>query len=609
LAQRKPVQIGQELKELMDKADACAKANGSDCATLYREIIRRGRDMDDHSFQDYLYYKLALFYYRTGLQDSAIYHLRIAKEIATNQNDTASLADVYNVLGTAHYELGKVDSAIYCFIESSKRLEMMGDSVYLAYTLANIGLTLGEVLNNEESLKYLLQAYDILKALNAGGFTNVVMANISLAHYHLGDMESARTWALETIEFMGDELASEAAVIAYYTLAMAHLEDVTAAQSYAQKAVDIAISNNIRSKTAADAMDVYAGVLMATGAHSEALKLATQAISIHREWMNPMGLSRSLRHAAKASMHVGAYESSAAYWEEYAQIQDTLLSESGRKLINELNVQYETEKKEKALAEGKLLIANQQARIRLILILGMGLLLLGLSLWWGWQRNQKLKLAAIQKEKEIEILKAWVMGEEQERNRVSKELHDGVASLIAAALANLRVIHQLPPEKIVLQQAKLEGILEKTHFETRRIAHNLLPLTLENEGLMAAVAEFVQIAQAFGGVQVNMRIDAKSTLLLDKPGQLVVYRIIQELVQNALKHAKASEIKVELLQVERDLKVLVSDNGIGVNSQQNVAGQGFQTIKDRIKAMGADIRMDETAPSGLAVELLIHEAF
>jgi len=609
MAQRRPVQLDSELKQMMDQADLCVRNKEGGCDELFHAVILKGKGMKDMDDLDYLYYKLGLYFYRIGMQDSAIYNLRVAKDIASQQRDTASLADIFNVMGTAHYEIGKIDTAIFYFIESSRKLEQLGDSIYLAYTFANIGLTLGEVLNNEESLKYLLRAHEILEQLNAGEFTSVVMANIALAYFHVADNSSAIEWSRKTLDFLGDNNQNESGVITYYTLALATVDNKEASTGFAEKSVSIALENDIRSRIAADAMDVYVGTLIANASYTEALQIAQRSISIHRELENPLGLSRSLRYGAQAALKSGAFQTSALYWEEHAYLSDTLLSESGRKIINELSVQYETEKKEKEIAQGQVEIARQQGRIRMILFIFLGLFIIGLTLWWSWLRNQKLKLASLQKEKEIDVLKAWMLGEEQERNRISKELHDGVASMISAALANLRVLSKLPDDKLEIQHAKLEGILEKTHLETRRIAHNLLPLTLENEGLIAAVEEFVHIAQAIGGTQVSIRMDIQSKLLLDKPAQLVVYRIIQELVQNALKHSNASEIKVDLLQIHNDLKVMVRDNGTGLNSQDGSGNQGFQTIKDRLEAMGADMKMDENAEAGLSVELLIHDAF
>ena len=159
--------------------------------------------------------------------------------------------------------------------------------------------------------------------------------------------------------------------------------------------------------------------------------------------------------------------------------------------IYELNTRYETEKKEKQIAEQDLKIQKQRANL-LYAILGGAL---AISLLGGYflynRKTQKLHLQKLQKEKENAILNSFIQGEERERNRISYELHDGVAAMLGAAKMNLETIPHLPYEKQHAQLIKAQNIIENTHSDVRHIAHNLLPTVLENEGIIKATHHFV----------------------------------------------------------------------------------------------------------------------
>lgn len=606
MAQPRPVKVDPAIKALMNEADACVKAKGDNCLDLFRDMLAAYHKMPPGDYEDYLHYKLGRAYYFYGMQDSALVSYQRAGSIAEAQKDEPMLADILNAQGTAHYMQGKTEEAITYFIASAQSLERQGDSAHAAYTYVNIGLTLGELESNDESLKYLLRAFKILDAFGETQYMPVVAANIGISYYHLGDLSKATDWARRALGMPDDTVEKSAYPIAYYTLALTHREQPDKALDYARQAVRIADQNSLRSYLYADALVVYAELLSEQGQHSEALRRAELAITIYIEQSTPVGLNRAYRTAAQAAGALGSHARAAQYWGQYAVINDSLQAVANRQIVNELSLQFETEKKDRELAERQLLIARQSARINTIKTIALGVLALLAALWFFYHQTQKLRLAALRQSKELEVLNALMLGEEKERNRMSKELHDGAASLISAALLHLRAAPRTDED---IQLAKVEGILEKTHAEIRRIAHNLMPLTLDQRGLVAAVEEFCALAHGFGVLAVEFEHSTQAPLALGKPSQLVIFRIIQELVQNALKHSGASRVQVRIAQQGATLKVQVADNGQGLAAEGMVEQQGIASIRDRMHTLGGQVDITSEAAQGLRAELSVAHAF
>jgi signal transduction histidine kinase len=216
-----------------------------------------------------------------------------------------------------------------------------------------------------------------------------------------------------------------------------------------------------------------------------------------------------------------------------------------------------------------------------------------------------VKLKKVKQEKEIAVLKAWMNGEERERNRISQELHDGVAAMLGAAKLNLQSIPYLTEEKKQVQYDKIASILDNTHSDVRRIAHNLLPITLQQEGLIAAIQQFANDLNITGIIEMTIIDELHSELMLNKQTQLMLFRIIQELANNIIKHAQASKASILFTNDKETLTVKVSDNGKGFSAIANQDSQGLFSIRERLKSLGGVFDIDSKEGSGTSAVLHI----
>src|SRR5690606_10316520 len=152
----------------------------------------------------------------------------------------------------------------------------------------------------------------------------------------------------------------------------------------------------------------------------------------------------------------------------------------------------------------------------------------------------------LQQEKEINILKASMKGEERERTRIAYELHDGIGGMLAAVKMNFGAVKQRYEHLYGLEElSSLMNMLEDTTDELRKTAHNLMPGILVSHSLAEALRIWCSNVNATGKLQVSLRVTGMDAPL-PKDLELTLYRMIQELVQNIIKHARATKAEVDL---------------------------------------------------------------
>ncbi len=195
-----------------------------------------------------------------------------------------------------------------------------------------------------------------------------------------------------------------------------------------------------------------------------------------------------------------------------------------------------------------------------------------------YKENERLH----QKENQRSILR----GEEKERSRLSKELHDGLGPL----LTTLRIDVQSTSIDDNLKTALLKK-LDYTIHEVRHMSNNLMPSVLEDFGVGEAVANMVEGIRRSSKVAIRYKHDIPPAVNIDDQIQISIYRIVQEAVNNTLKHAGATEIKLSLTSFNDHLSLFISDNGRGFNLDKVSSGNGLKNMRERVNLSSGSINI------------------
>jgi signal transduction histidine kinase len=297
----------------------------------------------------------------------------------------------------------------------------------------------------------------------------------------------------------------------------------------------------------------------------------------------------------------------------YVVYNDSLIDEKSVESINALQVQYETARKDKELARQQVQLKETENTLlktenqnKLAIAGGLLLLFIGIGGWIYFRQRQRLKsqeITRLKAQQEVLKLEALIQGEEKERVRLAQDLHDGINGDLAVIKYK---ISSLDPEKFQKKQRsafeEAIGMLDNAIEQIRRISHNLAPPALHNFELVEAIRQYcVKVASANPNLKINFQYFGEK-LRLDKETETTVYRMVQELITNVVKHAEASEALVQMNHRDDVLHITVEDNGKGFDIKSEATGIGMQNIRSRTHYLKGELDLD-SGPNGTTIQI------
>ncbi|MBL4604828.1 MAG: hypothetical protein JKY02_03950 [Flavobacteriaceae bacterium] len=219
--------------------------------------------------------------------------------------------------------------------------------------------------------------------------------------------------------------------------------------------------------------------------------------------------------------------------------------------------------------------------------------------------TQENRLQKLENERQQFLLKATIEGQERERERLAKDLHDGIGSLLSALNLNLKF--QKSRENLDKEQkfflVEACEMVEEGIKNVRSVSHNLMPSTLENFGLITAMKECISPINKLGTINTQIKL-INTPFQLPKTLALGLLRVFQELVQNTLKHANASQITASLEFHVNCIYFTYTDSGEGFNfTSSNSNGIGIKNIESRIQALDGTFFINHNTNKGYLIEI------
>ncbi len=304
---------------------------------------------------------------------------------------------------------------------------------------------------------------------------------------------------------------------------------------------------------------------------------------------------------------------------KYNNINDSLNQSQFKEKLNALEIQFRTVENEKKIAsleaEKELteLTNNNNKLYYLLLELSLFFsLLFAIILWSYYQKNKKLsqqreinykqELKEMNQQQQLNSAKAILIGEENERKRVAQDLHDGLGGILAGIKMNLSKI----ADKGNSTNQTLEQVQSKIDYslvELRRIARNMMPESLLKFGINTGLKDLCELYRTPG-----THIEYESFQIeedIPQQVQLTIYRIIQELLSNAIKHSNASLVLVQCSQNQNRLFITVEDNGNGFDTENNgfCSGMGLDNIKNRVSYLDGQMEINSVPNEGTIINI------
>ena len=213
------------------------------------------------------------------------------------------------------------------------------------------------------------------------------------------------------------------------------------------------------------------------------------------------------------------------------------------------------------------------------------------------------------KEQEITTINAMVEGQEKERKRVAEDLHDNLGNVIATLKMHFENLRINQERKKVDQESlfeKTEGLIDEAYRKVRTMAHAKNSGVIANQGLLVAVKLMAEKVSSANTIKIEV-IDYGLEKRLDNSLEIALFRIIQELTTNIIKHSQASEATINISQDEEDITILIEDNGIGMDTSQIDVkkGMGLHSIRTRVEHLDGSFTIDSTPTKGTTIIIQI----
>lgn len=362
----------------------------------------------------------------------------------------------------------------------------------------------------------------------------------------------------------------------------------------------------IESSTLAALASIYAQLRQ----YKEAEKYATEALYIREKTEDKLGIIEI--KSILANIYFALDQPAKAYSlrMEVEDFEDSYNQSILSKQSSELEKKYETEKKEARIKIQQAQI-HQKNILNYFLIGGAAALLVILLLTYHNYRNrqklQQAKIDELETEKQLTATEAVLKGEEQERTRLAKDLHDGLGGMLSGikfSLSNMKENLIMTPDNAQAFERSID-MLDSSIKEMRRVAHNMMPEVLVKYGLDKALKEFCSEIDRSGAISVSYQSVGMNNAGIEQTTAVTIYRIVQELVNNAIKHAQAKNLLVQLHQAEKErlLAITVEDDGKGfdVASLKQSGGMGWHNIENRVEFLNGKLDIQSGVDKGTSV--------
>ncbi len=510
-----------------------SKENFSEATNCFINALRIEEKRNDQNRMANLYDQLGLVYLNQEIFSKALEYNGQALKIYQNLKDTVNTAKVLDHLGTLY------NSRQYC---EKRTIEETRSDYDTALNFYQQSLKLLEKINYNEGIVY-------------------AWSNIGNLYRRMGKLDKAL--------------------------------------QYVQKAVDYYRQTN-NFDLLPSTIRMLGQIYSRNHQYNLALDCLLESQKIGEREKRTDGIQFLYEDIAQTYEYQRDYRNALKYYKKYMTLRDSVYNNEKSKQIFELETKYQTEKKQ---GEIERLTLVEQRRILIIYIL-VGSLILVLVIGWMQFRNirhkkiiadQKLEikekqLLELEKERQLTAAKSVLLGEEAERARLAGDLHDGLGGMLTGVKLKLSSMKEnaiMTSENLAHFNHALD-LLDTSINEMRRVAHNLMPETLMHYGLRTALNDFIKQVAPEGPPKISLNTFGND-LRYEKEIEITLYRITQELTTNALKHAHARQIDIQLFTEKDRICVQVIDNGIGFDSEKldpSKTGKGLKSIQDRVTAFG-----------------------
>lgn len=536
--------------------------------------------------------------------------LKIAEqqlEKSRSVGNTKTLANAYNNIGLLYYSMSEMTKAANFYIRALKTSEKSNDLYNQRKYNTNLASLFIDIKDYNKGLYYAKNGYKIAVKLKDSTSIARSLTNLIVVEVFKEQFEQAKAHSLQLIKICEKNQYFDLLAIGYINLG-----DIYHRQQQYNNAIKTLLLAEAKLKYAPLGYDAYvyhglANAFKELKNYNKASSYFEKCMINAEEAMPLADLKAVYLLGAELKEQTNSLKQALAFRKKFEKANDSLSSQTNHQIITEIETKYQTSLKEQKITEQKLQIANNKNELskknNLILIAVFIIFVLSTAAIIGFILNKQRNRALVMQQ-EVKLLAALLAGEERERTRTAKDLHDAVASTLSAA--KIQISHQsgLSTPYIEHSREKAVDLIEAALKEVRNISHNLAPNMVLDEGLAYATANFCHKVST-ESLQINSYFIGNIPNL-EPEKSLIIYRIIQEAINNVIKHANASEALVQLIVNDGQLDITIEDNGKGFEPKKvKKNGIGIANLTNRIQLLNGTYEISSSPNEGTTLYINI----
>ncbi|WP_262249500.1 tetratricopeptide repeat-containing sensor histidine kinase [Parapedobacter soli] len=573
------------------------------------EVMSLQRDVGNDGISDTIQWFLDLAWEHTELNsDSALYYANEALVLAKSYNDPLGEAKSLEAKGL-YYEIvqGSIDMATRTYLAAVKLCEKY-KLPYMAELFHTLGVLFHTNDNYEKAAHYYGIAYKLALANSMMLLQKKCLINLGAVNSSLGDFGQAENFLTRSLTLgVGRELDYDS----YANLGNLHIRNkrYQEAVPLLEKATERHPDNSESEVNLRFLIDAKTALEDTTGM-AAIVERATRSL----ETSNPIR-EKSLMAMTISNYYrvIGDYERALGFRDRYLALYEEIKENQRDEIVYELEARYQNEK-------NKVLIERKERQKRQILAVAMiiALSLVTLAVFYRKRLVYQQTIAAQQEElrqQQIIELKhknrllamtSMIEGQEAERMRIAKDLHDGLGGLLSSVKSLFSTFQAtiVSPEDLP-RYDKTNQLIDEACNEVRRISHNMMPHALSLSGLEGALVDLGEGLRQTG-IAVTLEISAIPKPLAETRS-VMIYRIVQELLANIRKHADAKHVLLQLIAYPESIILTIEDDGKGfdVGKANQASGLGLKSLQSRVDFLKGSLHIDSRIGSGTTVTIEI----
>lgn len=564
--------------------------------------------MTDSAFQNYtpeeidlVWYAHSYYTHMTGQHHHAIKLVKNYLRQADQIGDYFKTEDYHNLLGSAYIMIGKVDSATAYYILAAEILEKKGQFQYVAYVSNNIANIYMDDHDYQQALIYLKKSARMMRKTNDTTYLGLVYGNISQSYSELNVRDStlkyvnlAKKLSKNTNNYSGyfNAQISEA-------LTLLHQKDTS-------DAIEILKQNFVMADDKGNDKYKYITIHYLLPLIESNQQTLTWAEQSYNYFNNQHDRFRVASGETLAEEYFNNNQPQKAYilLDEIKTYSDSLADVDFQSAKQELLTKYESAQKDQQILKQQNLVSQKTLKNQQLnrAIWGTSILLIILIiLIYFYRKNVQNKWALLKEKREKDVLKALILGEENERQRLAKDLHDGLANDIAALKLQIGMEAMKPDFQDKSRLTQWQNKLDQLHRSTKEISYNLLPKNILEDGLVKSLTALVNDYSLTSPANIKI----KTLQYLENKNRsfdLFIYRIIQELLGNAIKHSRANNITIDIFDNGKSLTISVKDDGEGFILSIEEPKLSF--LKERLHSMDGELNIETSSGKGTEIKII-----